>query len=242
MIKDPLSARVYKGFWEALDWIYPPACLGCGEPGYRICVKCLSTMTYIEGDLCAICGRPKDSQRPLCQRCARQSPVFSGFRSLTWYEGLARECVHALKYERNLSLGDLFGAQMTALLRQAGWGIDLVVPVPLSPAREKDRGYNQATLLARPVALRLEKPIKPFALKRTRNTRSQVDLGAAERQVNVAGAFQAVPECVSGLKILLVDDVSTTGATLRECTLALSAAGAEAVYWLTFSRTGPDGR
>ena len=105
-----------------------------------------------------------------------------------------------------------------------GWEADLVTPVPLSPDRQAERGYNQSALLARPIALKQGWRYLPVCLTRNRNTKSQVSLSIEERKQNVADAFSAVPELVAGKVILLVDDVTTTGSTLNECVRALKEA------------------
>lgn len=186
--------------------------------------------------ICQICGRPMTDGREICSGCKAAPPPYEALRSLTRYDGVMRDCVHALKYDNNQSLGEFFSARLTALVREAGWAVDLVLPVPLSPDRQAERGYNQSALLARPLALQLGLSYKPFGLTRIRNTPSQVALTAVERRKNVAGAFAALPEVVAGQRVLLVDDVTTTGSTLLECTRALKLADAKAVYGLTLSR------
>ena len=148
--------------------------------------------------------------------------------------GSVREAVHLLKYRRDLALADVLAAQLLPLALEAGWGLDGVLPVPLGKRRRKQRGYNQAALLAFPLALGLGKPYLGKGLVRVRETRSQVGLSAAERRQNVAGAFLAPePHLVEGKILLLVDDVMTTGATLSAAASALLAAGAREVYAVT---------
>lgn len=236
MANTNLAAVIYQGFWTALDWIYPPECAGCGEPGYRLCFKCQEAIHYLTGEICPVCGIPLTGQGGFCLDCRNSPPPYDALRSLTRYGGVIRECIHALKYKGNQSLGEFFSTRMADLIRAEGWEADLVVPVPLSPDRQAERGYNQSALLARPVALKLGWPYQPLCLKRTRITKSQVSLSVNERKLNVAGAFTAIPELVTGKQILLLDDVTTTGSTLKECTLALKQAGAKHVYCLTLSR------
>jgi ComF family protein len=225
---------LYQGFWKALDWFYPPACVGCGFPGLWICDRCLGRIRWTEAQVCSKCGKPSDVS--VCADCALHPPPYEALFSLTHYEDLIRECVHALKYENNQGLGAFFTPFFCTQLRILEWIPDLVLPVPLSPDRMRARGYNQSALLAKPVALRKGWPYAPHGLARSRNTRSQVELSAEERLVNVAGAFVAEGAVVSGKRVLLMDDVTTTGATLCECSLALKRAGASAVYCLTLAR------
>jgi len=221
-----ITGLLYKGFWSALDWIYPPECAACGEPGYRVCPECLQKIQFTEHTT------KSKSDRSFCdnQNCGLVERVF-----LAEYEGVIRECIHALKYDHNLSLGEFFSPWMGDLVKAMNWVADLVVPVPLSDERVRMRGYNQSELLARPLALHLGVRYLPICVSRIRNTPSQVGLSASERRTNVAGAFRAIHELVKGKRILLVDDVSTTGATLAACSDAVLSAGAGMVYCITLA-------
>jgi ComF family protein len=116
------------------------------------------------------------------------------------------------------------------------WLVDIVVPVPLALERLSERGYNQASLLARPLAMRLHLPYNPGALSRLRETRTQIGLTAGERRANVFGAFVARSPLVQGKNILVIDDVTTTGSTMDACAFALLDAGAGQVYCLTLAQ------
>lgn len=148
---------------------------------------------------------------------------------LAEYGGIVRECVHALKYGNNHGIGEIFAVWLAEMVKDEGCEADLVVPVPLSQQRQKQRGYNQAARIAKPLALHLGMAYSSFAVARFRETRSQVGLSETERQMNVAGAFRAVPAIVKDKRVLLVDDVVTTGATMRACSTALLLAGALSV-------------
>jgi ComF family protein len=139
-----------------------------------------------------------------------------------------------LKYERDIGLAEVLATPMAKLVSDLSWPVDLVTSVPLSPARIRQRGYNQASMLALPVALSLAKPFHPNLIKRSRETASQVGLSAVERKQNVSGAFAA--KSTVGKVILVVDDVITTGSTMNACAQALRSAGATAVYGLSFAR------
>jgi ComF family protein len=173
----------------------------------------------------------------LCRACRETPPRFAALRSWAIYGGPVRQAIHGLKYKRNIALGEILSRRLITVLAQTAWGVNMVIPVPLGIARLAERGYNQASLLARPVALGLGIPFCPQGLSRARETRSQVDLNSSERRVNVAGAFQARPGLIRGKSVLLVDDVATTGATLDACASALVAGGAASVYALTLART-----
>lgn len=231
-----LVESIYRGFWVALDWIYPPQCVGCGEHGVRLCLACMKQINLIQEPICQKCGAPCNVGSDLCRTCRQLPSPYDELRSVARYEGVMRECIHAFKYAGNQSLGEFFSNYLYACVSAMNWEVDLVIPVPLSPLRQAERGYNQSALLARPLALKLGLRYQPFGLSRTRNTRSQVELSAQERQQNVIGAFSALPGVVQHHKVLLVDDVTTTGATLRECSLALRKAGANAIYCVTLAR------
>jgi len=152
-------------------------------------------------------------------------------------EGSVRQAIHRLKYRRDLALADVLAAQLVALVQSLDWPVEMVVAVPLGKQRQRERGYNQAALLAFPLALGLGVPWARHALARVRETPSQVGLDAAARRRNVAGAFRAGPDsALQGATVLLVDDVMTTGATLDAAAQALLNGGAAQVYAVTVAR------
>jgi ComF family protein len=152
------------------------------------------------------------------------------------FGGIIRDAIHDLKYKRNVALGDTFSEYLTGVLRQTDWECDIIAPVPLGIARFRERGYNQSALLARPTAYKYGIKYMPDIIKRTRETKTQIDLSFDERQVNVAGAFQSEPDTVNGKGVIIVDDVMTSGSTLLSCADALFQAGASRVYGLTLAR------
>ena len=151
--------------------------------------------------------------------------------------GSVQKAVHRLKYQRDLALAETLAGVLLTLVRNEGWAVEVVVPVPLGRMRRRERGYNQAALLAFPLALGLGVPFRGKALARVRETASQVGLGAEARRRNVAGAFAvAQPRAVEGKTVLLVDDVMTTGATLDAAATALKSGGARWVFAVTVAR------
>jgi ComF family protein len=157
---------------------------------------------------------------------------------LVWglHSGPLREALHRFKYKRDLGLADAFAELLIEVFQRAGEETDLVVPVPLGRKRQRERGFNQAAMLAAAFSGKLGIVYRPGAAKRIRETRSQVGLSVPQRRENVAGAFQADPKTISGKRVLLIDDVLTTGATLNACARALKDAGAAAVVALTLAR------
>lgn len=203
-----------------------------------VCASCWASVVPITPPCCRTCGDPLPAWRvlsvaeELCPRCRRRQPLVSLARAIGPYEGTLRAIVHALKYDGRPTLARHLGARM----RQAGAavlsGADLVVAVPLHRSRERARGFNQARELGRHLGI----PVAD-ALVRTRRTPSQADLPAARRHANVRGAFAWRPGvAVRGRTIVLVDDVSTTGATLNACAGPLLDAGAAEVRALTAAR------
>lgn len=229
-----LRYQVYRMFWKTLDWVFPPACAGCERSGERWCESCRAAVQRLGVQICPTCGHLQ-SRGQLCERCLADPPAYRHARGWGRYEGALKKAIHRLKYRRDVGLGDVLSQHLISLLAELNWPVELVMPVPLSRNRLRERGYNQAALLAYPIALHLGLEYNSATLTRLRDTRSQVNLTEVERKQNVAGAFQ-----VNGLKthdrvVLLVDDVSTTGSTLQSCTEALVQSGAGAVYCLTLA-------
>jgi ComF family protein len=242
------------GFTQAaLDLVFPALCPLCqttlgADRRDPLCGFCWGAITRLGRPRCHVCGAAPllaptfdDASEPAlpvpsCPACAADPPPYDYARSAALFEGALREALHAFKFsgKRALArpLGDLAAEHCAATLAEA---IEAVVPVPLARERERERGFNQAELLAQRVARRLGVPVRPRWLWRVRPTRPQSDLAASERRANVRGAFRASSQ-VSGRHVLVVDDVLTTGATLGECARALREGGARRVGVLTVAR------
>jgi len=149
--------------------------------GERWCQTCQNTVEKITGKICPICGDPQPSSR-LCPDCQSQLPAFQALRSWGRYAGALRKAILRLKYGRDMGLAEALSKHLIELYNDLEWNIELVVPVPLSAARMQQRGYNQAGLLARPLALAIQKPFSPHLLRRVRETQSQTRLSAQERR------------------------------------------------------------
>ncbi|MEO5989848.1 MAG: phosphoribosyltransferase family protein [Candidatus Eisenbacteria bacterium] len=204
----------------------PQRCPGCGqaaEPSRMLCDACLARIPRLGTPLCARCLAAGHEPAPCSRHAGYQ--VF-----VAWlYDDRAAELVQAFKYAERPALAFALGESLAAAVPQAWRRPDLVLEVPLHPVRERERGYNQAACLADALADSLAAPRWPGALLRTRATQPQARLGGAARRRNLQGAFVArYPKRLAGRRILLVDDVLTTGATLDACLEVLADCGATA--------------
>ena len=230
-----MQSVFYQWYWTAIDLLFPPTCGGCNGTGVRWCNKCQQAVKFIEPPICMQCGQPVPSS-DVCYRCHDFSSNLAAVRSLTIFEGPIRKAIHRIKYQQDRGLTEIFANLLGIFFKEElNWPVDMVIPVPLSGSRIKLRGYNQAALLAKPLAKDLDLQYSNIALKRVRDTRSQVGLSLPERQFNVAKVFRA-SKIVSNKCILIVDDVATSGSTLESCAKALQHAGALYIYGLTLAR------
>lgn len=244
-------AAAARGIGRALvGLVYPPACIACGaataEP-HALCAACWRGLALIERPFCERLGTPfalDIGGALLSPQAIADPPVFGRARAVARYDDTARALVHRLKYGDRLELARALAGMMQAaggeLLREA----DLLVPVPLHPIRLWWRRYNQAAALAQALSRTSHVPWDAAVLIRRKHTRPQVGLTRAERAGNLQGAFR-VPDGLkprlTGRRVVLVDDVLTTGATANAAARVLLRAGAAAVDVLTFARVVPDG-
>jgi len=234
--------------------LFPSPCRLCGtllESASRLplCKRCLDSIQMLKGPICHRCGRPLpfatagDTTNPLCQFCKRGVYAFELARSFAVYDDCMVRAVTILKYEAVTSLGDWFAARLGELVRSESLlqSPDLIIPVPLDPSRLRQRRHNQAELIARPLANRLGVPAPSGLMRRTRARPNRLKLTRRERWQTVRGAFEVIDTArVDKLRVLLVDDVFTTGATLDASARALLRAGASNVWGLTVARVVSD--
>jgi ComF family protein len=230
---------------KAADLALPPLCIACEAPvaGHGgLCARCWGSLTLIERPYCDRLGTPFAydlGPGALSAEAIATPPPFRRLRAVAGFGGVARDLVHALKYRDRLDLARWMSAWMARAGAELIADTDMVVPVPLHRVRLWWRRFNQAGELARQIAEITRKPYAPQVLKRVRSTPHQVGLSAAERQKNVRGAFQVAPDgriAIAGRRVLLVDDVFTTGATVEAATRALLRGGAASVECLVFAR------
>lgn len=232
-----MQSRLYEVGWKFIDLVIPPRCGGCKRWGTRWCESCQNQVQIIGAGSCPRCGDPNwDGVKTMCGRCRGTRLYYERLSSWVSYKGPIREAVHELKYRHNVGLGEILAKHLVELVESLSWDVDFIVPVPLGSKRLQERGYNQVMLLARPIAWELDIPLKRKALTRTRETRSQVGLSREQRITNVQNAFTAKEHDINGKRILLVDDVVTTGATINACAKALKEAGVKKVFAATLAR------
>ncbi len=223
-------------YLEALsDLFYPERCVGCEKRASDVlCRGCFEALPMVGRPFCARCGMPTAFEAFVCDGCKGTDFAFESARAPLRYEGVGKGIVHALKYRGYTKVVERLAAPLMAEALAGEGPYEAVVPVPLHPSRRRKRGFNQAELLARGVARPLGAPVVG-ALRAVRRTRDQVELSAAERRANVAGAFSAEGRLRG--RVLLVDDVFTTGATMSACAGALLEAGAGEVRAVSLCRT-----
>ncbi len=230
-----------------LDILFPPLCHACkrfihdaGE--LHLCPECLAGSPPIASPRCTVCGLPFLTEGGIdhpCGGCMDTPPQFAAARAAVLFEGPVRELVHRFKYGKKVQhsrpLALLAARELAGFAAESA--ADLVIPVPLHRKRLRQRGFNQAVLLGEVLGKQWRLPLARSALSRIRWTEPQVNLSAAERGANVRGAFAVRdPNAIEGRRIILVDDVYTTGSTVAECARTLKKGGAEAVFVVTVAR------
>ncbi|HID34700.1 MAG TPA: ComF family protein [Anaerolineae bacterium] len=220
-----------------LDVLFPPRCVYCDGLGSYLCHRCREEAQPIGSAICIRCGNPM-TVRGVCHHCRVDPPEpLRGIRGVFFYKGPIGQSIRSLKYHGVRGLAPILGAYLADYIREHPIPIDALIPVPLHPERQAARGFNQSELLARAVTEILGVPTRADILRRVRATPSQAHLNRAQRRRNVAGAFAVVRRRgLRGRTLLLIDDVATTGATLRACAQPLHEAGAKAIWALTVAR------
>jgi ComF family protein len=232
--------------WQTLaDFLYPPSCAACSvQTGTHrsLCPKCWSGIRFIERPYCEVMGSPFSHDLGagiLSAEAIAEPPPFDRLRSAALHDGAARDLVHSLKYRDRLDLAPMMAAWMLRASDGAVDACDMFIPVPLHRSRLLSRKFNQAAELARHLGKLSGKPLMPATLVRVKRTAQQVGLSANARRENVRGAFAIArhrDNDVFGRRIVLIDDVYTTGATVAAAARVLKKAGAADVTVLTFAR------
>ncbi len=240
------KTAIGRGTRAVLDVLFPPLCIACrgpvGDSG-SLCATCWSAVDFLDGAMCECCGLPFEIDAgpgTLCGTCHARPPAFDKARSVMRYDEASKASILALKHADRLDLAPGLSRWLARTGRPLLDEADVVVPVPLHRFRLWSRRYNQSAELARRLAAMTGKRVEPLALVRRRPTPSQGAMASAKaRRRNMLGAFAVAPGRASafkGSRVLLIDDVLTTGATVEACARALKRAGASHVAVLTLAR------
>ena len=230
----PFQVAKLKGI--ALDFLFPQWCVGCGREGDFICPSCRRSLPRVIPPLCPRCGKPHPSGI-LCPICVGWQAEIDGIRSPFRFDGVMRQAIHQLKYKNLRALAGTLAGFLGDYLAANSVPGEVLVPVPLHPKRLRERGYNQSILLAKELGKLADLPVVDDCLMRKRYALPQARTSTMEeRRDNVAGAF-ACRDCgLRDKQVLLIDDVSTTGATLDACAAVIKSAGAALVWGLVLAR------
>ena len=227
-----MFGRLLGGSDKLLDVFFPRYCLGCGREGDYLCQRCRVGLPFQKPPYCPACGKSLDHHPDCDQLSAELLQLSSVFR----FEGVIKKAVHQLKYNNLRDIGPTLGGFMTDFLKSNSISGDVLVPVPLHKSRLRERGYNQAQLLAMSIHKSTGLPVFLDALRKIKATPTQADSASVEeRRLAVVGAFGCYNN-FTGRRVILIDDVATSGATLSACATALAAAGAKEVRALTLAR------
>lgn len=219
--------------WHMIDIFFPPFCCHCGKLGYEVCPECFDQITTIDQSrFCHYCGQKKHKNKI----CDSEGIFFNRIHSWGSYSGPLKSIIRKLKYNRGLGLVNYFLSDIVDFIHVWFKEIDTIIPLPLGKMREHQRGYNQTAVFAKPVAEILRIEYLPDLVERTRETISQVGLTVVERKENILDAFHADRSKVSGKRFLIMDDITTTGSTINECSKALKLAGAANVSCFTLAK------
>ena len=219
--------------------IFPPRCPCCDEVMDQksrqrgFCKECLPRISYVTEPVCKCCGKPLDDDvLELCEDCKARRHGFTQAKAVYVYEGPMREAMYRFKYSNRRAYAETFAFDATR--RYGEWiqrkGIDLIVPVPMNRKKERQRGYNQAAVFAKRLGRDLSIPVNVRAVERSTVTTPQKELNASERRQNLKNAFKIGKGVVKSKRVLLVDDIYTTGATMDAVSGTLLASGVQEVY------------
>jgi ComF family protein len=219
----------------ALNLLFPPYCIGCGREGSYICGRCARELPLISPPTCPKCGRPllPDNR---CPGCIGSQTAIDGIRAPFLFDGVLRKTVHEFKYNNLRSLAPTLASFLYEFLAENPMNGNVLVPVPIHHKRLHERGYNQSSLLAQELGKLRGMPVIDDCLARQIYTPPQAKTAtAADRLKNITGAFACRDERLKGKHAIIIDDVSTSGATLNACAAALKAAGAVTVWGLVLA-------
>lgn len=243
IVKDKVKAFFSKLATAFEDALFPTDCTCdvCGaeliaDTRVRLCSHCVDTLPFVGEHICLYCGMPLKDESDYCNRCQYSRQEFSKNRAPLVYDGDVKKLIYAFKFNQKKYIAETLGALMADEYLKRSMDADIIVFVPMTKEEEKKRGYNQSELLANEVGKRLNMPVLP-ALVKIRSTSAQKELKGKDRATNLEGAFACVFDQVKNRRILLIDDIFTTGATANECAKTLLKAKARDVSVLTSAIT-----
>jgi ComF family protein len=220
----------------ALDLFFPQKCLGCGREGELLCYSCQSKIPRISMPLCPRCGKPQINDI-VCPSCVSHKTDLDGIRAPFKFEGVIREAIHQLKYKNLRSIATTIAAYLYDYSTSASIPAEVLVPVPLHIKRLKERGYNQSELIAKELGSRLNLPVECNSLIRNKYILPQAKTQSIEeRRKNVIQSFTCQSCALQGKKVLLIDDVYTSGATLEACASAIKTVKPVSIWGLVAAR------
>lgn len=229
-----------------LHLLFPPRCPFCDRilfhspffPPEPVCGECLGRQEYVREPVCQKCGKPiEDEREEYCYDCSRKNFAYDQGKALWVYKDGVRDSLYRFKYQNRREYAGYYGRELAR--SYSGWirrrEISVIVPIPLSRRRQRQRGFNQAELVARRIGRELGIPVYSHLLLRIRDTRAQKELNDEERKNNLKRAFKTSVNKVQLDHILLIDDIYTTGSTMNEAAKMLKQAGADRIYCLSIS-------
>lgn len=231
-----LGTLLQKSSQTLFDLLFPQSCVHCQTSDSWLCQTCYNSIPFITTTVCNYCGTPVSSS--FCRQCDNHSLQYiDGIRSAAYFEdNPLRTAIHALKYRNHKAIAQELADILANTYRYYQLQADVIIPIPLHNSRVKERGYNQSELLAHKLSDALKIPVNTKITRRIRKTRTQMTLGVEERRQNVHGAFACQGKQLTHQRVLLIDDVCTTGSTLDSCAAALKSAGAVSVWGLTLAK------
>ena len=220
-----------------LDLVYPKRCPICGQPapfGSGICPECRRRLPIIETKRCGKCGKPVEDFEKLCPDCAKGEHLYDRGLGIYMYDETMRRAISELKYKGRREYGEVFGELVCENARSElmYWKPDCLIPIPLHPLRARERGYNQAEVIAHAISEKSGIPTRTDILIRMMETDRMKELSAKDRTNNMIRAFSAAGDCRGLRRVVLIDDIYTTGATIDAASAVLRSAGIDEIYFL----------
>lgn len=222
-----------------MEILYPQTCCFCGKVSReKVCHECVSKIEYIKEPRCKRCGKPvRYADQEFCEDCKRKKFHYEQGKNVWLHKGPVRWSIYQFKYHNRRIFGEFYAEEMYRLYGQKlkEWKIDVIIPIPLHKKRRRRRGYNQAEIIARNLGKLAQIPVESQALARIRNTTAQKELSDKERKANLQHAFQVTKYWKKVRRVLLIDDIYTTGSTIDEVAKVLRENGAEKIWFFTVS-------